>query len=1322
MGKYWVPGLPVLAADMNRIEKFGGPVQSTGTGSAYVVAFIGGVSNPNNPPALNDGQSLSFIAHADCLDNATLAVLTDTGYDTRPLKTVDASGIRSLLAGELKAGQYVSFFVNNTDNTFHVVSAITAIALTGGAVEAKRYGAKGDGITDNRAASDLACAAAIAAGVRFVRWGAGNFAANGFRLPAGIVFVAAAGTKTKWSALPGYTGHVIASKDYDSLTQMRIASAVSFPASGSVDVVLTNVDAIVVGHRLAFMKPNYSYYWRGLITAINTSTKTVTLQWQTGAASTGTIGDQVLDLENAGQAECGVSGGYVEGNRDTTIGLSNVMAPQTRGTAGSFALSGDRIWSDGKMRADFMHNTRLRVESTGDNSLRTITIVNPKLMMFDGSIVAVANITFAGPAAGPGGAVYSPLEFIEADGVSIDGAVAGNIWAGFNDGPSAGHGIALFGPRQFTENVIAQKTRGRGMAFEWRLYVESYTDTIATQRGVARDLQVFLADGGGFYLNGPLDCDAQNLCCNQINHRGLEIGRNGLNTRVSYGHVSGAYETSTRFSRPFEGIHILADSCTIVGMASEGSSQQEYSAFANNITLLEAQPFDPNNSLYAPLEYAVGVRVGNQRTGTNTRNLRASIRGYNLSGGAYWFDNDGGYNKCEGTGYDVSGIVSASGLNYVTIDTPTSFAATGTCTLRNTSGQTQTLTVQSVSGNNVYFTTSLTIAAPAGSLLCRGSLYTGNPAATTTIDLQFIGENNERIWRRPGALTMVNPTNNSAELILGYLAGSNDAFLYNRVGATSIGADNVEHIRLGSSLAQVRYPMQAQTLLLNAAATNITYGLKVPAGTDGKAALIIGRASDNASAVDFVNNASNVAYGTILANSSGLTFYGGTTGAFGIDTSGNTIFSLVPTVGTMVSTDNSTKAASTAFVKGQGYTTLASPTFTGIPAAPTAAADTNTTQLATTGFVIGQAASASPLMDSTAAVGTSLRFARQDHVHPSDTSRAALSGATFIGDVLVAKANPGLILNKVASTQVSRLYGNTAGVQRWIVDLGDDVAESGSNAGSRFRVGAFSDAGAYLGDAFNIDRAGRNMTLTGGGLQATTYLVAQTYVQVSGANPAFYVTKTASGQASNIFGQTGGTNRWAISLGNGTAETGANAGSDFALSRYTDAGAFVDSPVFIYRSTGHVYCGQGLHNQGTLAAGIRTDDAVTSTWVGTEAGLNAWTSWTPVFGSAGGALAAQPTINAARYTKAGKRVEGNIAYTFGAAAMGTATGYLTITLPALGNAIANVSITAVDAGNLVSYIGVVVGGAATIRILKYDGSFPSVNNLSFALNFVYEVA
>lgn len=75
---------------------------------------------------------------------------------------------------------------------------------------------------------------------------------------------------------------------------------------------------------------------------------------------------------------------------------------------------------------------------------------------------------------------------------------------------------------------------------------------------------------------------------------------------------------------------------------------------------------------------------------------------------------------------------------------------------------------------------------------------------------------------------------------------------------------------------------------------------------------------------------------------------------------------------------------------------IASPQFTGVPTAPTAATGTNTTQLATTEFVqsavvaAGGGASpsvANPLMDGTASPGTAAPYSREDHVHPSDTSR-----------------------------------------------------------------------------------------------------------------------------------------------------------------------------------------------------------------------------------------------------------------------------------------------------------------------------------------------
>ncbi|EHQ92124.1 tail fiber protein [Desulfosporosinus youngiae] len=127
-----------------------------------------------------------------------------------------------------------------------------------------------------------------------------------------------------------------------------------------------------------------------------------------------------------------------------------------------------------------------------------------------------------------------------------------------------------------------------------------------------------------------------------------------------------------------------------------------------------------------------------------------------------------------------------------------------------------------------------------------------------------------------------------------------------------------------------------------------------------------------------------------------------------------------PTAPTAAADTSTTQIATTAFVTGQAGTVtpnmdgsaavgtskkyaredhrhpadttrapLASPALTGTPTAPTAAVDTSTTQVATTAFVVNQAASTSPVMDGTATAGTSKRYARADHVHPVDTSRAA---------------------------------------------------------------------------------------------------------------------------------------------------------------------------------------------------------------------------------------------------------------------------------------------------------------------------------------------
>ena len=107
---------------------------------------------------------------------------------------------------------------------------------------------------------------------------------------------------------------------------------------------------------------------------------------------------------------------------------------------------------------------------------------------------------------------------------------------------------------------------------------------------------------------------------------------------------------------------------------------------------------------------------------------------------------------------------------------------------------------------------------------------------------------------------------------------------------------------------------------------------------------------------------------------------------------------------------------------------LASPTFTGTPASTTAAADTNTTQVATTAFVVGQASSTTPVMNGTAAVGTSLRYARTDHVHASDTSRAPLASPTFTGTPLAPTAAVDTNTTQVATTAyvVGQAYAKLA--------------------------------------------------------------------------------------------------------------------------------------------------------------------------------------------------------------------------------------------------------------------------------------------------------
>lgn len=95
---------------------------------------------------------------------------------------------------------------------------------------------------------------------------------------------------------------------------------------------------------------------------------------------------------------------------------------------------------------------------------------------------------------------------------------------------------------------------------------------------------------------------------------------------------------------------------------------------------------------------------------------------------------------------------------------------------------------------------------------------------------------------------------------------------------------------------------------------------------------------------------------------------------------------------------------------------LASPALTGTPTVPTAAVDTNTTQAASTAFVVGQAGTVTPLINGTAAAGSSLRYSRADHIHPTDTTRAPLASPSFTGVPTAPTPTVGTNTTQIATT------------------------------------------------------------------------------------------------------------------------------------------------------------------------------------------------------------------------------------------------------------------------------------------------------------------
>lgn len=241
---------------------------------------------------------------------------------------------------------------------------------------------------------------------------------------------------------------------------------------------------------------------------------------------------------------------------------------------------------------------------------------------------------------------------------------------------------------------------------------------------------------------------------------------------------------------------------------------------------------------------------------------------------------------------------------------------------------------------------------------------------------------------------------------------------------------------------------------------------------------------------------------------------------------------------------------------------LSSPTFTGTPAAPTAAVDTNTTQIATTAFVVGQAGSANPLVNGTVAVGTSLRYSRQDHVHPTDTSRAPTASPTFTGTITTPLTTAGYVtttsggvLGSVATIPNAGLTNSSITIGSTSVSLGgtattvagltltspviDTIAASAAAATpvlwSTVTTGSIGIGQGLTTGALNIATVGTGVTpITIGHTNATLAITTSGTTLTTAGALTLSSTISASGLAGSLLTSTVGTALGAAAAGTST--------------------------------------------------------------------------------------------------------------------------------------------------------------------------------------------
>ena len=224
---------------------------------------------------------------------------------------------------------------------------------------------------------------------------------------------------------------------------------------------------------------------------------------------------------------------------------------------------------------------------------------------------------------------------------------------------------------------------------------------------------------------------------------------------------------------------------------------------------------------------------------------------------------------------------------------------------------------------------------------------------------------------------------------------------------------------------------------------------------------------------------------------------------------------------------------------------------------------------------------------------------------------AAQGSEVFAGVVCQPTTGDSDIVLNVIAGQSGLIQTQKANVLRWSFGQ-NNTTESGSNVGSDFQVIRFSDAGSSIDTPLKITRSS--------GQTFINNCLAYTLIVASPAGDSDIQLNAVANQSAFVSLQSAGVKRWFFGKNN-TAEGGSNTGSDFIITRYTDAGATIDNPFAVTRSTGLTtiaslsaqtigFFGAGVTSSRPTVSGSRASGAALTSLIGVLSSLGLITDGT----------------------------------------------------------------------------------------------------------------